>query len=568
MASKTTNPTWNEQSIPLLRVDGPWDGILEGDGLLQFQAALPSLLVQRRWFGGKGREIEATTISETVPVHHDGVTSYLALVNTRYGDSNSEIYVMVLSFAAGEQAARLLNKEPAGVFLRLATSDGDGVLYDGIRDRGFANSLLELIHREGELPGSAGKITALHTPAFDGLRKQAGDDPEPRVMGAEQSNSSIVFGERLILKLFRRLESGTNPDLEIGQFLTEHGYFHSPPVAGALELKDGHGEPKTLGILQGFVPNQGDAWKYTLDSLAGILDRVRDRRDDVNRLVVPELPPIQLAEHELPIFLSEVAGEYLGSVALLGQRTAELHLTLDSDRQLPNFAPESFTRPYQEAVHRGMRQLAGAVLALLRSQIDRFDEDERERAAALLTREDELLELYKPILNATLDAERIRIHGDYHLGQVLFTGNDFVIIDFEGEPSRRLEERRIKRSPLRDVAGMLRSFDYAGQTSLAQHPADGDSETRDLLSRFIECWVVWTSSVFMKSYLTTGGNAPFLPADRTQTAELLDAFRLDKAVYELGYEINNRPAWVRIPLVGITRILDQHAARDSRRRVA
>ena len=185
--------------------------------------------------------------------------------------------------------------------------------------------------------------------------------------------------------------------------------------------------------------------------------------------------------------------------------------------------------------------MATAVLALLRSQIDRLQDTEREWAIELLGREPELQDLFRPILSANLDAERIRIHGDYHLGQVLFTGDDFVIIDFEGEPLRSLSERRIKRSPLQDVAGMMRSFDYAGQTALAEV-----SESSPELAKFVECWTVWTNAIFANSYFKTCGGAPFLPSDRTQTAALLDAFRVDKAVYELGYEINNRPGWVRI----------------------
>ena len=354
------------------------------------------------------------------------------------------------------------------------------------------------------------------------------------------------------MKLFRRIQGGINPDLEIGQFLTEHGYFNSPPVAGSLELTTGGTEPSTLAILQSFVPNQGDAWKYTLDSLRQTLIRARSHSREVSELEIPAQPLFELAEHAIPRLIAELSGEYLERVRLLGRRTAELHLALGPTHEIP-VSRLSHSRSYQEAVYRGMRRMATAVLALLRSQIDRLQDSEREWAIELLGREPELQDFFRPILSANLDAERIRIHGDYHLGQVLFTGDDFVIIDFEGEPLRSLSERRIKRSPLQDVAGMMRSFDYAGQTALAE--VSGSSPE---LARFVECWTVWTTAIFANSYFETCDDAPFLPSDRTQTAALLDAFRLDKAMYELGYEINNRPGWVRIPLVGIARILRQH----------
>lgn len=564
MANRTPD-TRSQQDIPSLQLSGSWESIFEGRQKQSLQELLPALLLQRRWFGGKGRKIGAATIVEIVPVPHDRVTSYLAMVKIDYTEGRPETYVIALSYATGNYASHLLRNETAGVFLRLINSEGEGVLYDGVRDRGFVVALLELIDREGELPAVTGHVDAVQTSKFGELRENVPVDP--RVMGAEQSNSSVVFGDRLIMKLFRRMESGINPDLEIGQFLTEHGYFNSPPVAGALELASNEAEPSTLAILQGFVPNQGDAWKYTLQSLSKTLDQAIPRVRDISMADVPELPVLQLAEQQVPRLISDLAGEYLQSVRLLGQRTAELHLTLDSDRDDPDFAPEEFTLPYQEAVYRGMRRMTTAVLALMHSQIDRLGDAERDVAAELISREPELLEMFRPILSSTLDAERIRIHGDYHLGQVLYTGEDFVIIDFEGEPLRTLSERRIKRSPLRDVAGMMRSFDYAGQTALAQH-STASSEQGAAIATFVESWTVWVSATFVKAYLDTSGDAPFLPSGRENTTALLDAFRLDKAVYELGYEINNRPAWVHIPLTGIARILRQQANSARQRRVA
>ena len=283
-------------------------------------------------------------------------------------------------------------------------------------------------------------------------------------MRAEQSNTSVLYGERLVLKVFRRLSEGVNPDLEVGRFLTERaGFSHIPAVAGALEYRVGRREPMTLGILQAFVANEGDAWHFTLDQLESYYERAlctegggAGFRGSLLELIEEEPPP--------PLF---EMGIHLELARLLGQRTAELHLALAHDPEDPDFAPEPFTTLYQRSLYESMRTSATRNLELLRGQIGEVPEPAASEARRLLEREEELLEAFRSIVGSRLGGMRIRVHGDYHLGQVLYTGNDFVIIDFEGEPARPLTERRLKRSPLRDVAGMLRSFDYVAQTALS-----------------------------------------------------------------------------------------------------
>jgi maltose alpha-D-glucosyltransferase/alpha-amylase len=378
-------------------------------------------------------------------------------------------------------------------------------------------------------------------------------------MQAEQSNTSIAYRNTFILKLFRRIAPGVNPDLEIGRFLTEQAAFaHTPAVAGALEYRQDHGEPTTVAILHSFVPNQGDAWQYTLDALDHYFERAFVQRE-VEQPPLPHTSLVALSEEAPSPLAQETIGSYLAAVQLLGQRTAELHIALASDAVDPHFAPEPFSTLYQRSIYQTMRSLAAQSFPLLRQHLKGLPQTVRSEAQQVLDSEAEVLKRFQAILGRKITAMRIRCHGDYHLGQVLYTGKDFVIIDFEGEPARPLSERRIKRSPLRDVAGMLRSFHYAAYTAFFNQEAEGiyvsQPETLASLEAWARFWYLWVSAVFLKTYRESASRASFLPRTREELQVLLDAYLLEKVVYELGYELNNRPEWVRIPLQGILQLL-------------
>jgi maltose alpha-D-glucosyltransferase/alpha-amylase len=266
---------------------------------------------------------------------------------------------------------------------------------------------------------------------------------------------------------------------------------------------------------------------------------------------------IDFLERDPPQRLSEAAGAYLASAALLGKRTGEMHVALASDRQHPDFAAETFTPFYRRAVYQSMRTLADRALAALRDQMKRLPEEARADGEKVLASKNDILGRFRFILEQKITAARIRGHGDYHLGQVLFTGKDFVITDFEGEPAQPIAERRSKRSPLRDVAGMLRSFHYAALTALRS--GDFRPEDAPRLSAAASGWVFWISTIFLSNYLKAAESGEFLPASKQELKGLLDLFLLQKAVYELNYELNNRPAWVAVPLRGILEILQTPA---------
>ena len=372
---------------------------------------------------------------------------------------------------------------------------------------------------------------------------RSSESAQPKRLTGEQSNSSIIYGERGILKFFRRVEAGENPDLEIGRFLTERARFpHVPRIAGWIEYQPQHGNTATQAILQEFVPNQGDAWRYAQKILGAFYEQAADAR-------VPS--------QECKEFADEPMARLLGDITLLGKRTAELHLALASGSDDAAFKPEAFTMEFQGKLERSFAELTSGILRLLRARMADVPGEYRDRAKEIVAREPDILQRFRTALSAPIRAMRLRIHGDYHLGQVLYTGSDFVIIDFEGEPARPLEERRIKQSPLQDVAGMLRSFHYAAFAPLLT-PSAGSSLSlikNAGLSRLAETWSRCAADRFLGQYYETSGAAPYLPAEAGERAGILETYLLAKAIYELGYELNNRPAWIGIPLEGISRLL-------------
>jgi maltose alpha-D-glucosyltransferase/alpha-amylase len=342
-----------------------------------------------------------------------------------------------------------------------------------------------------------------------------------------------------------------NPELEIGHFTAERTSFHHvPPLAGALEYHGNQGEPITLGILQGLVSNQGNAWQYTLECLARYFeDALTKQQVEVAGLFLPQEKLLDWVKKEIPPLAQEIIGSYLSSARLLGQRTGELHVALASDQEDPAFAPELFSPFYCRSLYQSMRSLADQELDLLASRLKGLPEMVRADAEKVLNLKTQILNKLHVLLEEKFTGKLIRCHGDYHLGQLLYTGKDFVIIDFEGEPSRSVSERRLKRSPLRDVAGMLRSFHYAAISKLKS----GEFRPEDMpeLETWAHFWHFWVCAGFLQSYIEVTTQAAFWPQTTGEVRTLLDLYLLEKAIYEVGYELNHRPEWVSVPLHGI-----------------
>jgi trehalose synthase-fused probable maltokinase len=512
-------------------------------------AQLPAFLMKQRWFGGKARRISSAELADIISIPTPAQAALLLMVTVKYADNTDESYaVPVLRAANAVQAA---GAETPFLNVQIDASAEAVVLTDALKNEEFLSTLLELIQRKAILQGEQGELRALQTVAYSRLCPPSAGRLKPKSAGAEQSNTSVIYGSHLILKFFRRMQEGINPDLEIGKFLTEQTTFAGvPPLAGSLEYHTRDGRLMVQGILQQFVPNEGDAWSYTLRSLSQFYDELAKHPDKAE----PRGQGEAGASLEVPSFARAVVNPYLDAAELLGQRTAEMHMALASEPKDHAFAPEAFTMEFQRDLEQSIVGLMARVFAVLRDKIPTLPDDQRSKSVDLVRQEQTIGSRFRAALSKPIHAMRIRIHGDYHLGQVLRTGSDFVIIDFEGEPARPIRERRTKRSPLQDVAGMLRSFHYAAFAPLLGEnkiPAIDAAKT----SAWAESWNAWIAERFLSKYFLTAGAASFLPQNQEETRILLELHLLEKAIYELGYELNNRPSWVGIPLQGISKLL-------------
>jgi maltokinase len=447
--------------------------------------ALQEWIVQQRWFGSKSREVSLVEIVECIPLREESPQLALALVEARFGEGTHETYQVPLGLRPVDE----------GWDDRVIGVAGDWTVYDALADPAAGRELLHRMRRSSEETVEGGTLRfAWAESAGAGL----GGTVDVRPVGVEQSNSSVVFGEALILKAFRRVEPGVNPELELLRFLSEREFPNIAPLAGWYEF-EGRFIDATLGILQEYLTGARDGWELALEEIAsdpdGFLDRLR----------------------------------------ALGEVTGDLHSVLGSDSSRPDFAPD---QPSQEAL--------SLLTADVDEQIERIflDLPESEAVAPIAGRGQDVRERLQALSHIGAGGRVIRTHGDYHLGQTMLTDRGWVILDFEGEPARPLPERRLKRSPLRDVAGMLRSFSYVTAGARLLRGTEVPPE-----------WEERARTAFLEGYFehVDGG---LLPPGEAPTAQLLSVFELEKAVYELRYELNNRPDWIGIPVAGILRLLE------------
>ncbi len=555
-------PEFHVEELPVLEATGSWEFVLQRGRSGRLERALPGYLMNARWFRGKARKISSVRVDDVIPVPtKGGGRAQIALVTVHYVQESPETYVLPVAFARGAKEQRIEHDSPRRVIARVRVKPAkpgqgevqEGILYDAFGDDAFAEALLHLFGRKKRITGQSGDIVSASTRVFRDIRRRHPERLRPHVISAEQTNTSVIFGEQLILKLYRMIEDGQNPDLEIGRYLTERTRFGNiPPMAGALEYQT---EERTaaLGLLQGYVRNQGDAWKLTLDSLGRYFEDALSWEPGAEEPPFPKTSLLSLSAQPMPDSVSGIIGGYIPLARLLGERTAELHLALAAEREDPEFVPEPLSTLHQRSLYESARTRMTLSFDQLKKHVGRLPDKVQPTARQIVSRRQEIATRLRRIVGKKIDAVRIRCHGDYHLGQVLYTGSDFIILDFEGEPARSIGERRLKRSPLRDVAGMLRSFHYAAIS--AAHDAHVRPEDVAEVEPWAELWSIYVSATFLNAYLTRADGAPFIPDTRDGLEALLDFHLLEKCTYELGYELNNRPDWAGIPLRGLETIL-------------
>lgn len=541
------------------RLHGTLAEVLDNQRRTLEEQVLPAWLAAARWFAGKGRTLARVQIGERVRLASDGEEAALLLLDVHYPDAGRERYTLLLAAAAPDVAAQLRAQAPQAVLAPLAADGGDWALVDGIYLPACARALLRLIRERGEAEGSAGRLLGRPGLALRELPAAAAL-PAPAVLTAEQSNTSVAFGQVLLLKQFRRLEEGGNPEAEMGRALTEKARFAAvAPYAGELLYRERDGGEQTLALLQGFVAHRQSGWDYAVAAVRDYIGRIPHQAEDAPRRLRSSLP---VAEEDYAGLLRQVGGavgaDFTAMLERLGARTAELHAALAGMAD-PAFRPEPCTRQYQQTMLHASLSRVQQVSSLLRARLADLPGETLAAAGAVLGAETALREQLAALAVPPPAGQLIRIHGDYHLGQVLDTGRDLVITDFAGGPDGGAGERRAPHSPLRDVAGMLRSFRYAAAVGARLHPP-ADVRGHERRQPWLDAWGDCAGAVFVRAYRATVGVRRLLPAGADDCRRLLDWFMLDKALAEIAYELNHRPDWVAIPLAGLRDLLAAQGA--------
>lgn len=538
--------------LPVFRSELSWERMFNNynDTRTFERKVLPVFLKKCRWFGGKAKVINKIGFHKIIPLKVEGNTHYLTIIEVNYVQRLPELYFLPLTLVPSENIIDI-EYTAQSVICRAEIQDISGFVIDSSYDRSFRDFLFASMEKGTRLREEEGTLE-FNNSVFNKLKISGGIDS--KILKADQSNTAIIYNDQYFFKFYRKIEQEINPDLELVRFLSENATFgNSPRYAGSVELKDEAGKVIVFGLLQEKVDNQGDAWGMTTDSVGRFFERVitKAKKEKLPKLV--NAPSIKF--EDAPELIQEFIGRgFYERVVRLGQRTAEMHLALASDNANPAFSPEAFSANYQRALYSSLRKLVRDRFNLLENSLDKLTPEIRELAKRVLAMEKDVLECFKEVYEVKMTAWKTRIHGDYHLGQVLFTGKDFVIIDFEGEPGFSFSERRLKKSPWKDVAGMMRSFHYAafGKILLNENYRDRDLE---FLEAWAEQWQHYVSRFYLGAYMERLGMGNALPYDQDV---LIRTFLIEKAIYELGYELNGRPDWVVIPLRGIEYHLNRY----------
>ncbi|MBN9121439.1 MAG: hypothetical protein J0I06_20185, partial [Planctomycetes bacterium] len=545
-----------ETPAPRVAVRDGWEELIEPDQFDRLERAIKSYLTDAVVHYGKARTVRDVTVRAATRLPIPTPTALVA-VNAELLDGEAQFRAVRLGFAPPEAAGAIA---PAAVVAELTRGGAPaGVLFDARTDPAYSGAFLGAIAANRAVPFDGGEVVATRFPRFASAIE--GDAvPEPITLRrSRQHDLTVTFGTRAVMKSFERIEAGVHPTVELGRFLTEQTtYDRAVPVLGALEFRPADGEPLTMAVLYGFVPHESTAWQYTLDALSRFYEGV---------LAHPMNPPppapadAWLTDAAPPGEGRELLNSYLQTAEALGRDTAALHRTLATGTA-PALAPEPFGKLYQRSVYQGMRTRIGLVLRGLARQLPALSDTARDLARSLLAAEGELTRRCRAVLRPEMTGQRVRVHGNYHLGELLYTGSGFVVIDFEGDPERPLSERRIKRSPLRDVADMVRSFHYAALTPLyGPEDAPGKfsgvirAEDRREVLGWARFWASWAAARFVRAYFAETAGTGLLPADPAARRELLELFVLEKAVAELGTELDQRPARAAIPMTGLLDLL-------------
>jgi maltose alpha-D-glucosyltransferase/alpha-amylase len=544
--------------FPLIKSSTSWERFFENynDTRDLERKVLPIFMNKCRWFGGKAKVINKIAIEKAIPFKVEGDTHFLLIVDVHYAQRLPEYYFIPVTFLPESALAEQVEYTSQSIICRIEIQGEKGFLMDSVYDDTFRDLLFSNMQRGVRLRSDEGVLEF----NFGMFTKPSLREVKSKILKADQSNTAIIFGDEYFFKFYRKVEKEINPDLEIIRFLTENTSFrHSPRYAGSIEYQDNDGTSIVLGLLQEKVDNQGDAWVMIMERMSEYYDAVLALSTDVK--FPPLIEKVAIRYDETPELIQRlISRNFHDLIVRLGQRTAEMHKALASGTSDAAFSPELITHHYQRSLYSSLRKLLRDRFSMLEDALPGLDAQTRSMANEVLSFSQPILDSFAEMYQTRISAIKTRIHGDYHLGQVLFTGDDFVIIDFEGEPAFSFTERRLKKSPMKDVAGMMRSFHYAayGKILLNETYRNADDGR---LERAAEQWQHYVSRYFLGAYMEHAGLGSELSKENRI---LIRTFLLEKAIYELGYELNARPDWVNVPLKGIHYLVKRYLEERAR----
>ncbi|MCU1295348.1 MAG: alpha amylase, catalytic subdomain [Bryobacterales bacterium] len=525
-------------------------------------AAIPAFLLSRQWFQSKDRRFRSVEITDVLPIGKAKKALVLARVDYTSGDP--ETYSLPVSVAQGEQAAAVRREHAEDLIAQVSWQSGARVLlYEGTADNDFMSALLEAFARRRRFNGQEGVVNSIRNREFRQLWGGTHPNLDPKLLPSAEIDTTVQFGDRFVMKLLRKVESGVHPGVEMGEFLTGRQPFaNAAPFAGFMEYQVAGGEKTVLAVLHGFVPNLGDGWHYTENEIGAFLRRADEAKLPKSEFLAASPSAVYSLDFALadpPQLARDLMGSALPFAENAGRRLAEMHLTLLKGSSDPAFSPEVFNDFYRQGLYHANISLTGRRLEFLRQRYADMAPDIRPAAARVLELEEAIIKKFKAIFERRVPSVRIRFHGRLHLGHLLVTeGDDITIFDFQGDPMLHISERRIKRCPLRDVTSMLLSFGYAAQTA-SRRLAEGelrnkvDLATLRILGRF---WYSHVSAAFVRGYWGTAGQAVYMPPTQAEQQILVDNYLLERALLDVRADIGEKPNLAGIPFRVILHLLN------------
>lgn len=543
--------TKSQKEISTLRLEGSWENLTKEKNRQPLVRILSEYIKHCPWFRGKDRSIDRIEMIDYFRFNGLKNIYHLLLFEIEYANGFLEKYILPVGYASGKEIETLLTESAAAVIANAASPKNiQGIIYDAIYKDEFLSAFLELASRKRDQRGIKGKLITASEKKF-----RTGDISRLFVNDRDMEYVLVNFDDKFLLKIYRCLEPGISPELELSTFLTKKKFANIMPVRASLEYSVYSEENAVLGIVYDYVPNQASAWQYTLNFLMQNYEIAGKQAAQFQKIPAAPNSFYEILNVQPPDFVREFFQIYLQQAQLMAQRTAQLHAALAIDVDEPAFKPEPFTDFHKYSQYQSVYSLVRETIRLLDSRISKLPEDIRPQAQIILDSEKDIISRFKAIRDRHITAMRIRVHGDFNLGKVLYTGKDFIITGFEGQYGHSLSERRNKMCPLRDVATMLRSIHYASFVSTFNIPKSGFPLAAKHIEPLQNLWFLWTCAAFVSGYLKHSRNMSFMPKDEEEIKALLEGYILERAFFELQNELNNRPDWVRVPFEGILQII-------------